>query len=898
MSNHTHHNENAFPVVAQRVHDEANTNDRAAEFQPDVTPVALCPEEVERRMAAMREPPQVESARAAPGGRIDVDEIKRRLSVYDVLRNLGKAAEGNVICCPLPGHDDTNASFSIIAEGHAFKCHGCDRKGDVLALHSHLSGGDGKATRKTFEECARLAGMSPASSASAINMKGKRSPMAHASPERANEALAWGMNKRARENGKAEGWAPVQSWAYCRADRAEVGRVVRFENGATDPSTGKPEKHIRPMAKVAEGWRSGDPEGGFPLYRLPELSAAPETAPVFVSEGEKASDALAGLGLLVTTAAHGAKSASKADWSPLAGHCVFLMPDNDEAGRDYADTIARAVLALDPPGTPFLLDLPDLPDKGDAVEFIEDHRSKKGMGDTDIRAEIERLAGELTPYAPPAEETGQSFVPPPWYNECLAEYGEPVKIEHTETGDRAFVNERATAGGFCLSRDIVRDSASRRFYEYENGTGLWRTRPQECVRETIADFLGGLLTRQHGQKNTAALQRALLMQVEGMATRLNPFGDQPENAVHLANGMLFVRVDRAELRPFAKEHNSRNRTEIEWTPGATCPRFLGELLEPALPPEDIELVQKYMAQCLLGRNPSQTFLVLRGTPGGGKGTLCRVIEAVVGRPNVGELRVQHLDRPFELARLVDKTVLVAHDVPGDFLNHRAAGAIKKLVGGDSQQGEVKGGNTPVEIEGQYNIIISTNTRLRVKLDSDAAAWDRRLLLVDYDRAKPKRAIPNLDKLLVEEEGPGILQWAVAGAQALLRDLDDGGRMKRTDAQSRRVSDLLTESDSVRAFVAECVEKAEPPHGHALDLRDYSATTEELGSAYAEFCEQKGWEPLPGAVFERAIPDAMRDTHRVSKRTDVKRDGRNKRGYYRVRLRWPIEGTAMSARAEL
>ena len=376
-------------------------------------------------------------------------------------------------------------------------------------------------------------------------------------------------------------------------------------------------------------------------------------------------------------------------------------------------------------------------------------------------------------------------------------------------------------------------------------------------------------------------------QLEGMATRPDPFAQRQEAAIHVANGMLsLLGPNGPELHAFGKEHYSRNRTEIAWEPGATCPRFLAELLEPALPPEDIALVQKYMGQCLLGKNPSQMFLVLRGTAGGGKTTLCRIIEAVVGRPNVAELRVPHLRRAFELVRMIAKTLLTAHDVPGDFLNHPSAHMIKKLVGGDSQQGEVKGGNRPFDIEGQYNIVISTNTRLRVKLDTDVGAWQRRLLLVDYECARPERAIPDFEAVLLREEGPGIPQWAVAGAQMLLADMEDGGRLKRSPGQESRVVDLLTESDSIRAFVADCVVRTEPPDGKALDVPEHSATTAELTVAYANYCDSKGWEALPVAKFERAIPDAMRDVHRSEKRTDIKRFGRNNRGYYRVRLRQP------------
>lgn len=830
---------------------------------------------------------QGEATISQHAGTFDLEEIKRRLSVADVLRILrGIDARGNAICCPL-GHEDKTPSFSIYNNGTQFKCHGkCGRSGDVLALHSYLSGGNGEATRETIEECARLAGVSATAPAVAAKPKGK-GPTVHATPEAAADAMAWGMDKGARESGEPEGWTLAASWTYHRADGTEAGRVLRFENGTTDPDTGKPEKTIRPLAKVAGGWRIGKPEGGFPLYRLRELLAAPADATVYVCEGEKATDALAGLGLPVTTCAHGAKSADKADWSPLAGRRVAIVPDNDEAGQGYADTIARAVLALEPPGKPYLLELPDLPPKGDAWEFIEDRRTDKGMGDSEIRAEVEALAAAAPPLEPPPILPGATDGedgPEDKAGEIVRRYGKPVTIKATGENERATVNEYAAAGSFFASRDIIREPETASYYEYQADTGLWAKRAEPLVHNGITEHLGTLLPRRHWVLRTDKLAKAILSHLAGLATRPGAFEERPENAVHVANGMLFLGPDGPELRPFAKDYHSRNRTNIAWEPGATCPRFLAELLEPALPPDDIALIQRYLGQCLLGRNPSQTFLVLRGTAGGGKGTLSRVIEAVVGRHNVGGLRVELLDRPFELLNVLGRTLLVAHDVPGDFLDSHAAHNIKKLVGGDSMAGEVKGGNEPFEIRGQFNIIITTNTRLRVKLDSDAAAWERRLLLVDYERPKPERSVPDFDAVLVRDEGPGILQWAVSGAMALLAELDEGGRIKRSPAQVSRVSDLLTESDSVRAFVTDCIEPATPPNCQAVSSPVYSTTTAELSTAYVDYCDRKGWEPQATRKFENAIRDVMRDIHRAERRNDIKREGKNNRGYYSVRLR--------------
>ncbi len=82
-----------------------------------------------------------------------------------------------------------------------------------------------------------------------------------------------------------------------------------------------------------------------PLFNLPALLANPESA-VYVAEGEKSVDALTSLGLLATTSAGGAGAARQADWTPLAGRRVVILPDKDDAGDTYSETVRGILLGL------------------------------------------------------------------------------------------------------------------------------------------------------------------------------------------------------------------------------------------------------------------------------------------------------------------------------------------------------------------------------------------------------------------------------------------------------------------------------------------------------------------------------------------------------------------------
>ena len=71
-------------------------------------------------------------------------------------------------------------------------------------------------------------------------------------------------------------------------------------------------------------------------YRLPELLSAALDVPVFVVEGEKDADRLASLGLVATCNAGGANTWPEALNPPFRGRTVYILPDNDAAGRSHA----------------------------------------------------------------------------------------------------------------------------------------------------------------------------------------------------------------------------------------------------------------------------------------------------------------------------------------------------------------------------------------------------------------------------------------------------------------------------------------------------------------------------------------------------------------------------------
>jgi AAA domain len=104
------------------------------------------------------------------------------------------------------------------------------------------------------------------------------------------------------------------------------------------------------------------------LYRLPELSAANPGDNVYLTEGEKAADRLAEMGLHATTAG------GAANWRPefaqsLRDLNVFILHDNDAAGIKYATSAAESLLGI--ARSVKVVQLPGLEPSADPWDWVE-----------------------------------------------------------------------------------------------------------------------------------------------------------------------------------------------------------------------------------------------------------------------------------------------------------------------------------------------------------------------------------------------------------------------------------------------------------------------------------------------------------------------------------------------
>jgi len=399
------------------------------------------------------------------------------------------------------------------------------------------------------------------------------------------------------------------------------------------------------------------------------------------------------------------------------------------------------------------------------------------------------------------------------------------------------------AAWFAVRHDALFEADEGRFYSYDPECGLWAV---ESPEENLMRLAAFLLTEARRldqpeieERRTVAFMSDVQRLLRGIVAKRGVFArdlDAIEQRVPLANGTFLLRDSKPEgfQKHFSKFHYSRNGIPFAFDPDAKCERFLNEFLLPAMPEEtacdDALLLQKLAGQFVLGENLAQKILLIDGEGGSGKSALISLFALLIGEANVAELRTEHLAGRFETFGFVGKTLVIGSDVPPKFLLTPGAVFLKKLTGGDLLSAEAKTGNERFNFRGNLNVVISANSELKIRLEDDAPAWERRLVRFTWRKTPRPKNIRDFERVLMREESSGIVAWAVHGLELVLADLKEHGELIMTEAQRQRTKDIVLQSDWLREFLCDHVGKEDGSELLKTELR---------GRIW-EHCQQRRW----------------------------------------------------------
>jgi energy-coupling factor transporter ATP-binding protein EcfA2 len=249
----------------------------------------------------------------------------------------------------------THGSLAIDTDKNTFFDHESNEGGGVLDL---ILRHDGIATRSQAVDWLKERGIAlPAANGLQARMaqRRKEAMAARAAEKTVTDRVESTVTATAKKPVKAR---VIATYDYRAEDGSLLFQVQRFE----------PKKFVQ-RRPAGDGWEYKVQGTRQVPYRLPELVAAPLSSAIYIVEGEKDADRLAALGLVATCNAGGAGKWKSCHSEHLKDRTVILIPDNDDAGREHVQKVAKSLKGI--AAHIRIMELPGLPEKGDVSDWLD-----------------------------------------------------------------------------------------------------------------------------------------------------------------------------------------------------------------------------------------------------------------------------------------------------------------------------------------------------------------------------------------------------------------------------------------------------------------------------------------------------------------------------------------------
>jgi len=234
-----------------------------------------------------------------------------------------------------------------------------------------------------------------------------------------------------------------------------------------------------------------------------------------------------------------------------------------------------------------------------------------------------------------------------------------------------------------------------------------------------------------------------------------------------------------------------------YDPDAKMPMFQ-KFLDAAIPDEAIQMIiAEYIGYIFLPKYV-QKFLFLYGSGGNGKSTLIDIIKALLDPSSISNLEVLNM-HGHELDALNGKILNLSTELESNvILNQGQISNIKKISVGEELQVNPKFDKSYV-LKKPPKCIMAGNEKLKGGGMNDALT--RRMILVPFEHSIPESAQDvNLVHKIVENELPGVLNWAIEG---MLRFVKNNNKFTRSSIIDESMEEYRVETDQIYAYIKAC-----------------------------------------------------------------------------------------------
>ncbi|MFN3192687.1 MAG: phage/plasmid primase, P4 family [Aureliella sp.] len=322
-----------------------------------------------------------------------------------------------------------------------------------------------------------------------------------------------------------------------------------------------------------------------------------------------------------------------------------------------------------------------------------------------------------------------------------------------------------------------------------------------------------------------------------------------------------IELDSGTLREHRQGDNLTQIANVDFDSDATCPDW-EQTMRYVFAGDDelIRYFQQILGYGLYGKSVEAILPIWFGNGNNGKSTVWNVLMAILGEYALAAkqeliLPTQHA-QPHEIAELYSRRfVMVAEPEENRALSEST---VKAIVGGD-RISACRKYEHPFTFDPTHLVCVASNHKPRVR-GTDDGIW-RRIKLIPFTVDLRKVVTPDkhFSSHLIEDEGPGILNWLLAG----YRDWKENGLIE-PQAVKDATAEYREAEDVIGQFVSDCCELDENASEYAAVIyRRFTAAGFQLGSktffqklqAKFESCKSKRGRLFRGL---RLIPDASED----------------------------------------
>jgi putative DNA primase/helicase len=325
----------------------------------------------------------------------------------------------------------------------------------------------------------------------------------------------------------------------------------------------------------------------------------------------------------------------------------------------------------------------------------------------------------------------------------------------------------------------LRVGEDRDFWSYHEG--VW-SHDKHAVHARVARMLRNRYRNAHAD-NVAEVLRHQVKRID--CGPISPYINCQSGMIEWATG---------DVLPHSDTYVSTVQLPWEYDPDAKCPEF-DTFVSQVVAPDMIDLMWEFIGYMMYSGNPLQVAFMLVGKGGNGKGTLLRVLSALLGKSNTSAVTLDSLStNRFAPASLYGKLANMAGDIDATYQESTAM--FKKITGEDDVDAERKFGNA-FTFRPWATPVFSAN---RIPGSADTTeGYTRRWVILPFPNSfTDKEKDPHLTERLVAE-----IQGIAAQALPALRRLMLRGHFELPTSAREAKEDFERRIDQVRSWVAEC-----------------------------------------------------------------------------------------------